>query len=120
MELVRDVLDEQIVDTTGRKVGKVDGIVLQLRRDQPPRVVAIEVGGGSAAARMPRLFRGLVQALARRLAPHPDAPYRIPWSKVHCGAIDIRLDVDASRTTLVEGEDAAARIVARLPGAGAA
>jgi sporulation protein YlmC with PRC-barrel domain len=119
MDLVRDVLDEQLVDSAGRKVGKVDGIVLRLRPDAPPLVTAIEIGGGTAARRMPRLFRRWFESLARRWAPHGEEPYRVPWDKVDFSGDDIRIAMDAARSKLTLGERDAERVVARIPGSGA-
>ncbi|MBD1845553.1 hypothetical protein H6F89_19485 [Cyanobacteria bacterium FACHB-63] len=44
MNLVRDVLDNQIVDRNQTKMGKVDGIVFELRDGQPPRLLYLESG----------------------------------------------------------------------------
>jgi len=43
LPLARDVLDKQVIDPDGCKVGKVDGIVLALREHRPPRVIAMEI-----------------------------------------------------------------------------
>jgi hypothetical protein len=43
LNLVADVLDEQIVDSKRRQAGRVDGIVLELRADRPPRLAYIEI-----------------------------------------------------------------------------
>ncbi len=40
--LVADFLDEQLVDRKGEPAGRVDGIVIELREDRPPRVVCVE------------------------------------------------------------------------------
>ena len=37
MNLVSEVLDEQLCDSKGKPAGRVDGIVLELRDDKPPR-----------------------------------------------------------------------------------
>jgi hypothetical protein len=37
LPLVRDVLDKQVLDPDKCKIGKVDGILLQLRANRPPR-----------------------------------------------------------------------------------
>ena len=31
MNLTRDILDQQVVDRTGQRLGKVDGVILELR-----------------------------------------------------------------------------------------
>ena len=56
MDLIRDVLDNQIVDREGRNMGRVDGIVGELRPGQPVRVACIELGPPTLAGRLhPRL-----------------------------------------------------------------
>ena len=55
MDLVRDVLDELLRDRRGRKMGRVDGIVLELRDGEPPRVVALHSGLETLARREGRL-----------------------------------------------------------------
>ena len=42
LPLVRDVLDKQIYDVNGQKLGKVDGITLLRRVGRPPRVLSLE------------------------------------------------------------------------------
>ncbi|MEH1905078.1 MAG: hypothetical protein V7L04_27805 [Nostoc sp.] len=44
MDVIRDVLDNQLFDRNQRKMGKVDGIVMELRDREPPRLAYIEVG----------------------------------------------------------------------------
>ena len=44
MDLVRDILDAQLVDAHGHNIGRVDGILLELRAGRPPRVAAMELG----------------------------------------------------------------------------
>ena len=66
MNLVRDCLDKQLRDREGRKMGRVDGLVMELDGEAQPRVTFIEVGAVAQAARLhPRLGRW-VAALARR------------------------------------------------------
>ncbi len=52
IHLIRDVLDDQMIDKKKRKIGKVDGIVVELRKDKPPRVAYIENGMSVAANRI--------------------------------------------------------------------
>ena len=40
MNLIKDVLDNQLVDRKDRKIGKVDGIVVELRDGLPPRLLS--------------------------------------------------------------------------------
>ena len=95
MDLVRDVLDAQLVDKNGRNIGRVDGILLELRRDKPPRFVAMEVGAVTLVRRIhPRLARWF-RALVVRISPVRMTTIRIPPSAFRDVGVDIEIDVDA-------------------------
>ena len=117
--LIRDVLDDQVVDADGRKIGKVDGIVVVLRKDKPPRVAFIEVGMTTLAHRLhPRLGRWVERA-GRRWGVRGGKPYRIPWSKtgdVGMG-IEMKVDLKADETPLMDWEKWLNRkIISRIRG----
>ncbi|MES1243598.1 MAG: hypothetical protein ABUT39_18470 [Acidobacteriota bacterium] len=98
LDLTRDLLDMQVVGRDGTKMGRVDGLILELRGDLPPRVDAIEMGFAVLARRMgPRAERWL--AKLRRWSVRRTASQRVPWSKVK--AIEphhIQIDLDALET----------------------
>jgi hypothetical protein len=118
LDLIRDVLDKQMVDRSGRRCGKVDGLVLRLGDDGQPRVSRIEVGGGVLARRLgPRLGRWAA-ALARWCGVREGHPYHIPWARVVDVDLEVKLDLDAPRTELDAAERRLReRIIARIPGA---
>jgi hypothetical protein len=99
LELARDVLDKQVVDREEIKMGRVDGLLLELREGQPPRIEAIEMGGVVLAARIhPRLAR-FVDGWRRRFGVRKTAVYRVPWSDVlGITACDIKIDAAACDT----------------------
>lgn len=112
LDLARDVLDKQLLDRDGRPFGKVDGIVLELRDDAPPRVAALEVGAATRIARLPRWIARWVRPLATRARAT-----RISKDAVMAVAKDIRVDVDATRTAAWRVERwLVERVVARIPG----
>jgi|SRR5919109_1942492 hypothetical protein len=112
LDLVRDVLDKQLVDREGRPFGKVDGIVLEVRGDAPPRVVALEVGAATRLGRLPLWVSRWLRPLAKRARAT-----RIPKEAVIAVAKDVRVDVDAARTPAWSFERwLAERVLARLPG----
>ena len=113
LALVRDVLDKQLLDVEGRPFGKVDGVVLELRGEAPPRVLALEVG---AAPRLGRLPRWVTRPLGR-LAARATAT-RIPRAAVLAVAREIRVGVDATRTPAWRVEGWLARVLTRIPGGG--
>ncbi len=99
LELARDVLDKQVVDREEIKMGRVDGLLLELREGKPPRVEAIEMGGVVLAERIhPRLARW-VDGWRRRLKVRKTAVYRVPWPAVLTIDDDqIKIDVAARDT----------------------
>jgi sporulation protein YlmC with PRC-barrel domain len=121
MDLIRDLLDAQLVDRKGRNVGRVDGIVLELRANRAPRVAAMELGAVTLARRLPGPLARWAQALIARISPVSTDPIRIPLTAFRDIGVDIELDVDASRDAeLLRGERwLASHIVERIPGGGA-
>ena len=121
MDLVRDILDAQLVDKNGRNIGRVDGILLALRRGKPPRFVAMEVGAATLVHRIhPRLARWF-RALMVKTSPVRMTTIRIPPSAFRDIGVDIEIDVDADadpRFLRVE-RWLSRHVVSRLPWGGA-
>jgi hypothetical protein len=119
LHLIRDVLDDQLVDRNKRKIGKVDGLIIVVRQDKPPRLADIEVGGTTLGHRLHSRLGRLVEKLGRKWGVRRGEPYRIPWSKVLKTGIDVQVDLDAAETPLVEWENwLNEKIVKRIPGSG--
>ena len=117
LPLVRDVLDKQVIDRNKVKVGKVDGIALQLRKGRPPRVVAIELDMPTAFRRVSRRVGDWLAALQQRLAADLTGPTRIRFEHVVKSGIDVQVDIDALKTNAFVWETWLERhFVARLPG----
>jgi sporulation protein YlmC with PRC-barrel domain len=96
--LVRDVLDKQLIDRNGHRMGRVDGIVLELRADAPPQVLRMESGMDVLTRRIhPRLGRWF-KSIAQRCGLRRGRPLRIGWSKVRRVGLDLGLDLDVKRT----------------------
>ena len=117
--LIRDVLDDQLIDREKRPMGKVDGLIIVLRKDQPPRLAYIEVGMSTLAHRLhPRLGRW-VEALGRKWGVREGKPFRIPWSKARPLDIDVMVDLNAEETPVLNWEKWLAKhIIKRIPGSG--
>jgi sporulation protein YlmC with PRC-barrel domain len=115
-DLIRDVLDKQLVDPNGTKMGRVDGVVLVLRKTGPPRVAFIETGSATLARRIhPRLERWIV-SFWRRVGLEP-GPLRIPWSKVRAVGFDVTVNLDAGSVPLQRWQEWLNRvIIGRIPG----
>ncbi|RUM23929.1 hypothetical protein EFQ99_18290 [Rhizobium vallis] len=119
MDLLRDVLDKQLVDRNGVKMGKVDGIVAELRPNSPPRVVAIEVGAIVMARRFGRRPKRWITWLASRLGgDRHSTPHRVAWSAVRDIGVDVELDVAVTDTGIFDWQDwLRDRVVSKIPGA---
>jgi hypothetical protein len=122
MNVIRDVLDHQLVDRNQVKMGRVDGIVIQLCDGQPPKLAYIEVGMPTLARRLhPRLERWVAVLQSKWGARHGE-PFRIPWSQVsdfNIGGIDIEVDLEAEATPALAWEKwLREHIIGRIPGAG--
>jgi hypothetical protein len=117
LPLVRDVLDKQIYDANKLRVGKVDGIVLLLRQDRPPRVLALECDPSVAWRRVSRRIGDWIERVQRWLAPDVAGPTRIVFDHVVGSGIDVTVDIDANKTNAYVWETWLKKtVVERLPG----
>ncbi|WP_136620827.1 MULTISPECIES: hypothetical protein [Mesorhizobium] len=119
MDLLRDLLDKQVVDRKQVKIGKVDGLVAELRPDKPPRIVAIELGAITLARRLGARPGRWMAWLAARLGGERHAePHRIAWKKVRDIDVDIKVDIDVRRTAIFDWQDwLRDHVIGRIPGA---
>jgi sporulation protein YlmC with PRC-barrel domain len=104
LDLARDVLDMQLVDRDGTKMGRVDSLILELRGDQPPRVAAIEMGFVVLGRRIgPRVERWVEKL--RRFSVRKTARQRVAWEKViEVKTYQIEIDVTARETPAFDWE----------------
>jgi hypothetical protein len=94
MDIVRDLLDAPLRDRRYRALGRVDGLVLELRNGAPPRLGAIESGPAVIANRVGQPLRAIVQWVARRTGVDLAARH-FPMRLVTAIDLSITLDVDA-------------------------
>ena len=118
MELIRDCLDKQLSDRDGRKMGKVDGIVMLIDEGKRPRIAYVETGGVTQARRLhPRLAKWVAR-ISKRWRVDKSDPFRIPWSKVVVSGIDVTVNVEAEKTPALAWEKWLRRkVIGRIPGA---
>ncbi len=117
MDLIRDVLDNQIVDRNQRKMGKVDGIVVKLRDDRPPRLTYLETGATTLARRLHPRLHDWVANLASCWGAKQTKSLRIPWEKVRNVGIDVEVDIEAEQTSALAYEIwLREHLIKRIPG----
>jgi hypothetical protein len=105
LDLARDVLDKQLVDREETKMGRVDGLVLELRDGQPPRVASLDMGFVVLARRVHPRVESWLERLRRRFSVRKTALYSVPWSKVvDVKPYQVQLDVAALETPTFDWE----------------
>lgn len=118
MDVFRDILDNQLVDRQQQKMGRVDGIVAELREDQPPRLAYLEVGMPVLARRLHPRLESWVAAIQGRWGAKQRHPFRIPFSQVLDVGIDVDVDLDAADTPAIAYEQwLQDHVIGRIPGA---
>ena len=76
LDIARQVLDRQLVDSNNVPCGKVDDVEIEGRAGGELKIRALLVGNGAASDRLPELFKAISGALfGRRIV-------RVPWSEV--------------------------------------
>jgi sporulation protein YlmC with PRC-barrel domain len=114
MELGREVLDQQVIDARGVAMGKVDGVVLELREGEPARVAGLVIGGTTL---LWRIHAGLARWAERRLGGEGHVT-RIPWRRVLKIGVDVKVDVEGEPSPASFWERwVRGRIIGRIPGA---
>lgn len=109
--VVHPLLDEQLLDSDGKRCGRVDDIEL---RGSPPRITALLVGEGLYPRRVPKLLRGLARRLAGSERWGANA-LRVPWEEVDRIDAALHLRRKAEELGLGEGDDPERWMVRRLP-----
>ena len=119
MEIVRDLLDTQVIDRKKEKMGRIDGIVLSFDDDGRPRIDHLEMGFAVMARRIHPRIESWVQAL-RRWSVRRTARYRVPWEKViDISHLTVQIDVTAEETPAFDWERwFGTHVMSRIPGSG--
>lgn len=119
MELVREVMDQKLLDREDCEMGRVDGLVMHFGERSQPRITHIQIGGTTPWMRLHPVFARAAEKLAGMWGPKRADPVRIPWSRVMTVGRDIKLDVRARETGAIDWEIWIARhIIERIPGGG--
>jgi hypothetical protein len=118
IHVVHDLLDKPVLDEERRNIGRVDGVVLQVRRGKPPRVTAFEIGGTVWLRRLhPRLARW-AESLGRRLPALAYGVTRIPMREVRNMGITVGVRCDGRTLPAMGWEHWLRRnVIGRIPGA---
>ena len=119
MDLIRDVLDKQLVDRNHRPLGKVDGIVITITPNEQPVVAQITSGLPVAADRLSKRLGRLVRRLGQRFGMRRGRTLIIPWHHVQDVGITVTVNLDVDTTEALNWEVyLKEKIVRKIPGSG--
>ena|SRR5215218_1868433 len=116
MDLVHDFLDKPVVDRNGREMGRVDTLVLSLRLDAQPRVVAFAIGPAVAAYRVRPIFGRWAAALEHAFAVDEGRPLRLGIADILGIHEHVKVDVAFGETSAATVEKRLRRWVGSIPG----
>ncbi len=116
LDVVRDLLDKEVVDRHGREMGRVDSIVIQLRPDAPPRVTAIELGPAVLAYRVQPFFGRAMSALEHLLRIDEGRPLRIPFGDILGINVHVKVDRAVGETVAATLDGRLRRWISGIPG----
>jgi hypothetical protein len=118
LDLVRDLLDACLVDRHHRRIGRVDGLILELRPGRAPRVAAMEVGAVTLARRVHPRFGRWLRAFAIRWLPVSWRPVQLPVQLIRHIGVHVATDIDADedRRLLRLERWLSRHVVQRIPG----
>jgi len=109
LDLLREVLDHEVVDADGVSCGIVDDLEFR-SGERGPELVALLLGPGAWAPRLPALFALAVQAVFGH------AKVGVPWNEVVEIGETIRLHSRAAELGLGRLDRKVGRWIAKLPG----
>lgn len=119
LHLVHDVLDAQLLDRKGEKIGRADEVVLEVRDGLPPRVTHILIGGAVRARRVGRWMQLLNAMVGALLPPKGSGVSRVSFAAVRRIGDTMTLDVEEAGLEAEQFERwLRESIVSRIPGSG--
>lgn len=117
MDLMRDCLDKQLEDSNKRRMGRVDGIILDIEDGRQPHVAYVEVGVKTLLNRLSPRLGDVVAGWLKKFGI-ASAAYRIAWGKVKVGLNTVVADVEADKTPALAWELwLRKKVIGRIPGA---
>jgi sporulation protein YlmC with PRC-barrel domain len=109
LDLIRQVLDRQVIDSNHFPCGKVDDLEIKGTKDL--KVTALLIGNGAASQRLPALAKWISQAL------FGTGTVRVPWTEVSVITDSVKLRSTAGHLGLNERKGRVYRLISKLPGA---
>jgi sporulation protein YlmC with PRC-barrel domain len=103
------ILDDDLLDSEGRRCGKVDDVEIEGNPGEPAHLSAIVAGPGAWPNRLPRSLRGLGSKL------FGGDVVLVPWSAVDDITAVVKLNHPAKELRLGGGDDRARPLLEWIP-----
>lgn len=116
MDVVHDVLDKHVVDRNGRAMGRVDGIVLDVRESGPPRLAEVLIGASALGSRLNPVLGRWVHGVEHGLGIGEERPIRIAFSHVEAIGEKVKVDLAVGETSADTLERRLRTWLLRIPG----
>lgn len=118
LDVIRDILDKQLIDRDGTSMGRADGVVLEIRDGEQPVVDHLQLGAIVLARRLhPRAVR-VVEWFRRRWPVRHEAVQVVRWPQIaDITSHDIRLNLEVEKTPAFDWERwLRDHVVSKIPG----
>ena len=117
MNLVRDCLDNRLLDPRGNVIGRIDGIVMEFEEGAQPTIVAVEVGSVAQLRRVSARFGRWAEWLSRRYGRMRPNPWRLPFTAIQRDRHDYRVKLSAADASALAWEHwLREHVIRRIPG----
>ena len=116
MDVVHDVLDKPIVDRNGQEMGRVDGVEIEVRQGEPPRLSAVLIGASVLGFRLHPAIGRWVHGLEHGLGIGDQRPIRIEFSRLSEISENVAIDLTAEETGADTLERRVRTCLLKIPG----
>jgi hypothetical protein len=116
VDVVRDVLDQSVIDRNGREMGRVDGILIEQQPNQPVHLTAVLIGPAALGDRLHPAVGRAVRRIEKSFGVDENRPARVAFADIDEIETKIRLRLTISETAVAAVEQRLRSWLLRLPG----
>src|SRR5690349_9183992 len=116
MDVAHDVLDKHILDRNGHELGRVDGIVLEIGAEGPPKLSEVLIGASALGHRVSPTVGRWVHALEHALGIGNLRPICLDFARIEEIDDKIKIDLPAGETTADIVEQGIRTWLLKIPG----
>jgi hypothetical protein len=118
LDLIRDILDKQLIDRHCSPMGRADGVVIVIRDGEQPEFDHLQLGATILARRLHPRAERVVEWFRRRWPVRQEAVQVVRWPQIaEITSHDIKVDLEAEETPAMDWERwLRDHVVSRIPG----